>query len=103
MSGMTHLTPAEIADQLKISVDTVRSIFGEMPGVVKIERPRANRKARPYVTLRIPAPVFEEWHRQHSGGWQAEVESRRRRVQKPLMARNERRVMPLSSADRGVA
>lgn len=98
-----HYTPQQIAEMLQVSVDTVRGIFAEMDGVVRIERPRPNRRARPYVTLRIPVGTFDLWYRKNSGGWREEVESRRRRVQKALVGRNERRVMPLRGLDGGVA
>lgn len=84
-AAVHHYTPHEIADMLQLSVDTVRGIFSEMPGVVKIERPRANRKARPYVTLRIPADTFRQWYNSASVGWN-ERKPRGRKAMKPRTA-----------------
>ena len=64
-----HLTPHQIAEKLCLSVDTVRGIFSEMPNVVKIQRPRSNKAARPYITLRIPVRTFEEWYRLNTAGF----------------------------------
>lgn len=88
---------------LKLSVDTVRGIFSEMPGVVKITRPRTNRRARPYVTLRIPDATFRQWYDAASAGWGEEVQGVRRRVKNPLVAGDKRRIVALSGLDAGVA
>jgi hypothetical protein len=55
-----HYAPTEIADRLAISVDKVRRMFQDEPGVVKIGEPsrRLGRALkRRYYTLRIPASV----------------------------------------------
>ena len=39
-----------------LSVDTIRSIFGNEPGVLKIERPEQMHK-RGYTSMRIPESV----------------------------------------------
>ena len=44
-----------------ISPDTVRRLFRDVPGVLKIVRPETKRK-REYITLRIPQSVLERAH-----------------------------------------
>lgn len=51
------LTTAEIAERLKLNVETVRRLFLEEPGVLVISCPRRGRRA--YRTLRIPEHVFQ--------------------------------------------
>jgi hypothetical protein len=72
-----HYSPQEIAGILSVSPDTVRDIFKEMAGVVKIERPRVNKRARPYVTLRIPETVFQQWYGRASAGFSERKVGRR--------------------------
>jgi|ERR1700722_6008167 len=60
-----HYTVAEIAKQLKLSEETVRRIFRDEPGTLKIgegSRLLGGRKKaykRRYFVLRIPQSVFE--------------------------------------------
>jgi hypothetical protein len=56
---MQHLTPAEIAEAWNVDETTVRRIFLDEPGVLKIGRLTAGRGKRSYVTLRIPVDVAE--------------------------------------------
>jgi hypothetical protein len=58
----TFFTPQQIAASLQLSEETVRTIFQDMPGVVKISKPRL-RGTREYKTLRIPPAVFERFLR----------------------------------------
>lgn len=56
------LTVSNIADALQLSRDTVRRIFIDEPGVLRVGEP--TRKVgrgyrRRYFTLRIPVSVFE--------------------------------------------
>jgi hypothetical protein len=51
-----HLTPADIATAWKLDETTVRRIFIDEPGVLKLGRKIAGKK-RSYVTLRIPPDV----------------------------------------------
>jgi hypothetical protein len=51
-------TPAEIAAALKVSVKTVRRLFQDCEGVIKLGAPNP-RGQRGYETLRIPRPVAE--------------------------------------------
>lgn len=57
-----HYPPAELAKSWGVSVETIRSLFRDEPGVLKIVRP-ATRTKRGYVTLRIPQSVAERVHR----------------------------------------
>jgi hypothetical protein len=55
-------TPQQIAEKLAFSVDKVRKMFQDEPGVIKIGQPsgRLGRKLkRRYYTLRIPESVVE--------------------------------------------
>jgi hypothetical protein len=51
------LTPAEIAERLKLDTETVRRLFVNEPGVLVICRPRKGRRV--YRTIRIPEHVFQ--------------------------------------------
>ena len=58
------LRPQELAEAWQLDVSTIRKMFIDQPGVLKIGRPRARGRKRSYVTLRIPETVarrvFEE-------------------------------------------
>lgn len=49
--------PEELATLWNLSVDTIRRIFADEPGVLVWERPGRSKNARPYKTVRIPASV----------------------------------------------
>jgi hypothetical protein len=51
-----HYIPAEIAALWALSADTIRALFRNEPGVLRIERPETMRK-RQYISLRIPESV----------------------------------------------
>jgi hypothetical protein len=57
-----HFSPAELADAWGVSSETIRSIFREEPGVLKIGK-TATKNRRGYFTLRIPQEVAERVHR----------------------------------------
>jgi len=50
-----HYTVAELATSRNLSPDTIRDLFRDEPGVLKITKPR--RGTRGYVVLRIPESV----------------------------------------------
>jgi hypothetical protein len=52
-----YYTPAEIAERLQLSVDTVIRLFEHEPGIFIYEKPRSKQKRR-YRTLRIPNSVL---------------------------------------------
>jgi hypothetical protein len=51
------LTPAEVAERLKLSPDAVRNMFRHYPGVIQI----AGEKHPKRITIRIPEPVLERF------------------------------------------
>ncbi len=63
----THYTPAQLAREWGLSVDTIRKMFESEPGVLKLGDPKPRRKRR-YVTLRIPSDVALRVHRRLSAG-----------------------------------
>jgi len=56
-----HYAPAELAQAWGVNVETIRNIFREEPGVVKIGEKDPKHK-RPYLTLRIPESVALRVH-----------------------------------------
>lgn len=62
-----HFSPAELAEKWGVSTETVRTIFREEPGVLKIGRPPTKFR-RGYFTLRIPESIAERVHRRLSEG-----------------------------------
>ena len=54
-----HYSPAEIAKMWGVSVDTVRQVFRERTGVLKIGE-NSTRYKRGYQTLRIPESLMVE-------------------------------------------
>lgn len=57
-----HFTPDELAQEWRVSGDTIRTLFRNEPGVLKIERPETLKK-RGYETMRIPLDVAQRLHR----------------------------------------
>jgi hypothetical protein len=60
-----YFTPAEIAERLHLSVDTVIRLFEHEPGVFVYENPRTKHKRR-YRTIRIPNSVLVRVQKRHS-------------------------------------
>jgi hypothetical protein len=56
-----HYTSIEVAKLWKLSDDTVRAIFKNVPGVLKIVRPETRNK-RGYTSYRIPESVVQKVH-----------------------------------------
>jgi hypothetical protein len=52
-----HFSAGEIAEIWKLDETTVRRIFQDEPGVLKLQKLRVKRGKRSYVTLRIPEAV----------------------------------------------
>ena len=61
-----HFTPAEIAKAWKLDETTVRRMFLDEVGVLKLGRKVAGRGKRSYVTLRIPEEVAQRVYLQRS-------------------------------------
>jgi predicted transcriptional regulator len=75
-----HYTVQQIAELWGISPQSVRRLFDDEPGVLKLSLPRLVKHTRaPKVSLRVPASVLERVHEQWSGGFRLEVQRRRRR------------------------
>ena len=53
-----HYTPQELADIWGVSVDSIRRIFRDEPGVLKMGE-RSQKHKQQYLTLRIPESVAE--------------------------------------------
>lgn len=64
--AVRHYSPAEIADLWGLSVDTVRKIFENEPGVLVLGNAQPRRGKRSYTTLRIPEHVAQRVHRRLS-------------------------------------
>jgi hypothetical protein len=64
--AVRHYSPAEIAQLWSLSVDSVRKIFENEPGVLVLGNPEPRRGKRSYTTLRIPEYVVERVHRRLS-------------------------------------
>jgi hypothetical protein len=60
-----HYAPDELAELWGVSTETIRSIFQEEPGVLKIGT-QVRKYKRGYVTLRTPQEVAERVHRRLS-------------------------------------
>jgi hypothetical protein len=58
-----HYTPAELAELWGVDPETIRNVFRNEPGVLKLGN---NGGKRTYVTLRIPESVAERVHRRLS-------------------------------------
>jgi hypothetical protein len=58
-------TTQELAEAGALSVNTIRQIFRDEPGVLQIGKPRTRTK-RGYCTLRIPEEVAQRVHRRLS-------------------------------------
>jgi len=60
-----HFSIKEIAELWGLCENSVRELFKQEPGVVRIQRPKSRYK-RAYTTLRIPRSVLERVHRRMS-------------------------------------
>jgi hypothetical protein len=60
-----HYSPADLAKAWGVNVETVRNVFREEPGVVKIGAKVPSHK-RSYLTLRIPQSVAVRVHKRLS-------------------------------------
>ena len=61
-----HYTPKEIATLWGLDESTVRRIFVDEPGVLKIGKSNRRDGKRDYVSLRIPESVAQRIHRERS-------------------------------------
>lgn len=56
-----HYTVAEISNLWQLSEDTIRKIFRDQPGVLKLASPE-RRFRRGYCVLRIPESILQKVH-----------------------------------------
>ena len=61
-----HFTPKELAELWRLDESTIRRLFQDEPGVLKIGE-AGRRNKRDYVTLRIPASTAARFHRARIG------------------------------------
>jgi hypothetical protein len=61
-----HYTPKELADLWRLDESTIRRLFQDNPGVLKIGQ-AGRRNKRDYVTLRIPASTAARFYRARMG------------------------------------
>jgi hypothetical protein len=61
MMAEKHYTPAELAELWGVSVQTIREVFKDEEGVLKLGS-NGTRTRRAYKTLRIPESVAERVH-----------------------------------------
>jgi AraC-like DNA-binding protein len=69
-------TVREVSQIWGISENTVRRMFRDVPGVLKVSIPRLVRKQRkhaPPVLLSIPESILHRAHQDWSGGFRGEV------------------------------
>jgi hypothetical protein len=57
-----HFTPDELAELWAVSTETIRSIFREEPGVLRVVKEDKPKNKRAYITIRIPESVAERVH-----------------------------------------
>ena len=61
-----HFTPRELAELWKLDESTIRRMFQDEPGVLKLGK-AGRRSTRDYVTLRIPASTAARFYRERVG------------------------------------
>jgi hypothetical protein len=61
-----HYTPQEIADAWKLDTSTIRRIFQDRPGVLRIGKADRRDGKRDYVVLRIPESLVSEVYRKRT-------------------------------------
>jgi hypothetical protein len=75
-----HYTPQQVAEMWGLSDETVRKMFAEESGVLKVSASRLLRNTKRRISLRIPASVLQRVHEQRSSGGRPEVQLRRRGI-----------------------
>jgi hypothetical protein len=61
-----HFTPQELAELWRLDESTIRRMFQDEPGVLRIGQ-TGRRQKRDYVTLRIPASTAARVHHERTG------------------------------------
>jgi len=62
-----HFTPQELADIWRLDETTIRRIFQDEAGVMKIGKSNRRDGKRDYITLRIPESVAARVYRERCG------------------------------------
>jgi hypothetical protein len=62
-----HFTPQEIAESWVLDESTIRRIFIDEPGVLKLGKANRRDGKRDYVTLRIPQSVLQRVYQRRAG------------------------------------
>jgi len=61
-----HFTPQELAQLWRLDESTIRRLFQDEPGVLKLGKANRRDGKRDYVSLRIPASVAFRVHQERS-------------------------------------
>lgn len=74
-----HFTVDQVAEAWGVSPKTVRRIFQDMPGVLKLQGPSLLMKRRrsPRILLRIPESLLRRAHEDGTRGFAGKVQLRR--------------------------
>lgn len=91
-----HYRISEIAKLWGFSIQTVREIFRDEPGVLRVKGPRK-------LTLSVPESTLTRVHEARSRGFVEQLATRNRIVKKPLLRRDKGRVVALGGSDTGMA
>lgn len=77
-----HYSVQEVAEMWGLSEHSIRRMFEDVPGVLKLCHPGLLRrsKQKPKTTLRIPASLVQLTHEQRSGNLRSKVQGGRRGV-----------------------
>jgi hypothetical protein len=62
-----------LAELWKLNIRTVRRIFNDAPGVIRVGSAKAGNRKRGYFTLRIPASVAEREHQRLAAAGSKEI------------------------------
>ena len=61
-----HYTPTELATLWNMHPSTIRRVFGNMPGVLKIgAMRRLHKQSKPYLTIRVPESIAKAWYKEN--------------------------------------
>ena len=61
-----HFEPSELAELWRVDATTIRRMFQDEPGVLKIGKSNRRDGKRDYITMRIPKSVAERVYREKS-------------------------------------
>ena len=64
--GERHYMPDELAELWGVSPQTIRNVFKEEPGVLRLPSSKAAKGKRSYISMKIPESVAERVHKKYS-------------------------------------